>query len=57
MHSKQFNERWLILLPYTFQFQDFTEIRVRAITNVDKVCLDEAFGWRGPHLEGLEERI
>jgi hypothetical protein len=45
------------LLPYTFQLEDFAEIRIGAITDVDQVGLHETLGGRRPDLKGFEERI
>lgn len=38
-----------------FEFEDFAEVVVVAVGNVDEVCLHKSFRWRRPDLEGFEE--
>ncbi len=57
MGLEQVDQIGLVLFANAFQFEDFPEIGVGSVGNVDKVGLDEGFWWGRAYLEGFEDRV
>lgn len=57
MGVKEVEEVGLVLLAETFEVQDFAEVGVGFVGDVDQVGLHEGFGGGGADLEGFEDGV
>lgn len=57
MGLKELDEVGLVLFADALQVEDFSEIGVGFVGDVDEVGLDEGFGRGRPNLEGFEDGI
>lgn len=55
--AKELDEVGVVGLAHALEVEDLAEVGVGFVGDVDEVGLHEGFGWRGPHLQGLEERV
>ena len=47
----------LVCFFETFEIQDFAEVGVGFVGDMNQVGLDESFGWGGPDLECFEDGV
>lgn len=53
--DKELDELGVVFLGDALEVEDFSEVGVGPVGDVDEVGLYEGFGWRGAHLKGFEE--
>lgn len=57
VRKKEINEWSLVFLGDTLKVEDFAEVGVGAVADVNEVCLYESFGWEGADLQSLEKGV